>query len=195
MSAEPIENTDERIVILNDVEESEISDVIKTLFSLAQKNTNPIFLILNTFGGSVYDMFALYDAIKYVQHFGIEVNTIGLGKIMSAGVILLSSGTKRKIGKNATIMVHQLSDDFISGKIFAVNKEFEEMRRLQEKYTRILCENTRISKEKFDELIETGGDIYFSSEFAIENGIVDEYLESLTSNIIPKKRLSKNKQT
>lgn len=44
-------------------------------------------LILSTYGGSVHDMFALYDAVQMLKSV-TDVATIGMGKVMSAGVLL-----------------------------------------------------------------------------------------------------------
>jgi len=64
------------------------------------EEVEPVEFIVSTEGGDATDMFAIYDAIRYLRT-GMEIETFGLGKVMSAGVLLLASGTKgtRKIGK------------------------------------------------------------------------------------------------
>lgn len=185
------DDIDDRIIILNDLEET--SQIMNQLFYLAQKDkTSPIHIIINTYGGEIYDMLALYDAIKYVQSCGIKVMTIGLGKIMSSGVILLSSGTERKIGKNATLMWHW-GHDSIEGNIFQMENDLSEMKRLDHLCNEILTSDTKLSKDKIEELLSTKTDVYITSEQAVEYGIVDSFLENGPKKKTTRKRNKKTK--
>ena len=73
------------------------------------KNQKPIEFYISTYGGSADDMFALYDIMRQIKK-TTEIHTIGMGKVMSAGVLLLAAGTKghRKIGKNCRVMIHSV---------------------------------------------------------------------------------------
>ena len=66
-------------------------------------------VVISTEGGSVQDMFAAYDCMRDVKEHDIE--TIGLGKVMSAGVLLLASEQKgkRRVGRNCRLMLHSIS--------------------------------------------------------------------------------------
>ena len=57
-------------------------------------------MYISTHGGEADEMFAMYDVMKYVQR-NNDIVTIGIGKVMSAGVVLLAACTKgkRKIGR------------------------------------------------------------------------------------------------
>ena len=114
-----------RLVVLHgDVNESSISLVVAQLLHLASINHNPIHLVISTYGGSVDEMFTLYDTIKFLP---CPVHTIALGKVMSAGVLLLASGTKghRMIGKSARIMIHPVSGG-VMGNVFEVLNDTKE---------------------------------------------------------------------
>lgn len=188
------DDDDSRIIILNEVDESPISNAIYTLFSLANKSIkSPIHIIINTFGGQIYDMLALYDAIKYVQSLGVTVNTVGLGKIMSAGVILLAAGNNRKIGKNATIMWHVGHSEF-GGDILELENEILEFKRIEELCNKILSSDTNISDEKMNEMLHPRVDVYITPEEAIQFGIVDEYLSSYSNVELPEKSPKKPKK-
>ena len=120
----------ERIVYLSgDVNEHSISSVITTLLSLAnQDSKTPINLIVSTYGGSVDEMFSLYDVMKFLP---CPVHTVGLGKIMSAGVLLMSAGKKgkRSIGKNTRVMIHPISSGNFGSVIEMIN-EVDELKRM-----------------------------------------------------------------
>ena len=72
---------------------------VKTYLSL------PIDFIVSTEGGSVTDMFAVYDCMRDVRKGLCEINTFGVGKVMSAGILLLAGGTKgkRRIGRHCRL--------------------------------------------------------------------------------------------
>jgi len=187
------EEDENRIIVLNEIDESPISNAISTLLGFAKKNKkSPINIIINTFGGNIYDMFALYDTIKYVQSQGIPVHTIGLGKIMSAGVILLAVGNNRKIGRNATIMWH-VGRDEVSGDIFEIKNDLNEFNRLESLCNKVLSSDTIISDEKMKEMLSPRIDVYITPAEAIKYGIVDGYLEASESkyNSLTKKTTDK----
>jgi ATP-dependent Clp protease protease subunit len=177
------EDDSERIIFLTDVDEAPITAAMSQLFTLAAKDNGakkPISIVINTFGGSVYDMFALYDAIKYVQSFKIPVNTIGIGKIMSAGVLLLAAGTTRKIGRNASVMYH-LTAASADGNIFDIETDLAETKRMEKLCNELLAENSRMTVEYIDAMLKEKTDIYMTAERAIELGIADKKLGSSRS--------------
>lgn len=186
---------DERIIVLNEIDENPISTAISTLFSLAQKDKKPIYIIINTWGGSVYDMLAIYDAIKYIQSLGVQVDTIGLGKIMSAGLIILLAGDNRKIGRNATIMWHWPYDESLGGDILQVKNDLDELTRVSELCNNIIVENTKMKKGDVENLLKARLDVYLTPEQAIEYGIVNGYLDSAPAPAVKKPAKKTTKRT
>ena len=111
------EESDLRVAQLyGDVEEKMAADLISAFLILRESGkyklleegkTEPITaykpfeLIISTPGGTAVDMFSIYDVMRLCRE-EMEIHTVGLGKVMSAGVLLLASGTKgkRKIGKH-----------------------------------------------------------------------------------------------
>lgn len=161
-----------RIVVLHgDVNEHTISNVITQLLQLANINKNPIHLVVSTYGGSVDEMFSLYDTIKFLP---CPVHTIALGKVMSAGVLLLASGEKGKrlIGKSARIMMHPVSGG-VHGNIFEVLHETKEHKRLHDLMVEALQKETKMNKNEIQKIMSAGHDFYITAEEAIKLGIVD----------------------
>ncbi len=173
---ESMSATSERIVYLSgDVNEHSISSVITSLLSLAnQDSKSPINLIVSTYGGSVDEMFSLYDVMKFLP---CPVHTVGLGKIMSAGVLLMSAGKKgkRSIGKNARVMIHPISSGNFGNIIEMVN-EVDELKRMQTQMFDALLKETKLSKDKLNTIMGKGHDFYLSSKEAIEFGIADKII-------------------
>lgn len=164
-----------RLVVLHgDVNESSISMVVAQLLHLASQNHKPIHLVISTYGGSVDEMFTLYDTIKFLP---CPIHTIALGKVMSAGVLLLASGAKghRMIGKSARIMIHPVSGGAV-GNIFEVINDTKEQKRLQDQMVNAIVKETKTSKLKIETIMKTGHDVYLLPDEAIKLGIVDKII-------------------
>jgi len=165
-----------RIVFLHGmVTEQTIAGVIAQLLSLATINSKPIHLVLSTYGGSVDEMFSLYDTIKFLP---APVHTVALGKVMSAGVLLLASGVKGKrlIGASSRIMMHPVSGGAM-GNIFEVENSTKEMRALQDRMVAMLVKETSMKKEYIEKFVMGRKvDHYVTPEEAIKLGIADKVI-------------------
>ena len=169
------QGSDDRLVVLHgEVNEHTISNVIVQLLHLANQNHRPIHLVISTYGGSVDEMFSLYDTIKFLP---CPVHTIALGKVMSAGVLLLASGVKgkRMIGKSARIMIHPISGGVL-GNVFEAMNEMKEFERLQELMVSALMAETKMKKDDVDKLMKAGHDFFLTPEQAVTMGIVDKII-------------------
>lgn len=169
----------ERVIFLSgDIDEHPIANVTASLFSLLKKDhRKPIKLIISTYGGSIYEMFGLYDAIKYVQSIGCPVYTIALGKVMSAGVLLLACGNKgfRSIGENTSVMYH-LGSDEMGGDLFELKNSIKEFERIEELAIKLLSENSNMSIEDINSMLKDRQDIFLTSDEVIKLGIADYIL-------------------
>ena len=164
-----------RIVVLHgEVSEESISLVVAQLLVYASQSHKPISLIISTYGGSVDEMFTLYDTIKFLP---CPVHTIALGKVMSAGVLLLASGVKgkRMIGRNARIMIHPVSGGH-QGNVFEVMNDTKEHKRLQDQMVSAIVKETKCPREDIEKIMTAGHDYYLLPEQAIKLGIVDKII-------------------
>ena len=169
-----------RLVVLHgDVNEQSISMVVAQMLHLASQNMKPIHLVISTYGGSVDEMFTLYDTIKFLP---CPVHTIALGKVMSAGVLLLASGAKgkRMIGKSARIMIHPVSGG-VSGNVFEVLNDAKEHQRLQQQMVDAIIKETKATKKQIEDIMKTGHDVFLLPEQAVKLGIVDKIIGDTNS--------------
>ena len=136
----------------------------------------PIDFYISTYGGNADDMFALYDIMKEVQK-ETEIHTIGMGKVMSAGVLLLAGGTpgQRKIGRNCRIMIHSVIGGN-QGDLHNLVNEVEAIQELQEMYINCLTQETKMTKSQVKKMLERKVNVYLSAEQAVEYGIADKVL-------------------
>ena len=121
-------------------------------------------------------MFALYDMMKIIEK-DTDISTIGMGKVMSAGVLILAGGTKgkRKIGRNCRVMLHSVIAGN-QGSLHSLINEMEAIQDLQEMYIDRLVEETKMTKKQLKKLLEQKVNIYLSAEEAVEYGIADEII-------------------
>ena len=89
-----------------------------------------IQFIINSVGGEVAEGWALIDLLDWVK---MEVQTTGLGLCASLGAMLLASGTtgKRRLGRNASLMVHGASVGYAGGNYQQLVTLTEDMKQEQ----------------------------------------------------------------
>jgi ATP-dependent Clp endopeptidase proteolytic subunit ClpP len=134
----------------------------------------PVEFIVSTEGGSVTDMFALYDCMREVRK-ECDIIAFGVGKVMSAGVLLLAGGTKgkRKVGRNCRLMLHALAGGHF-GSLKELETDIKEVKWYQSQYITALAEETNLTEKKIRSMFRKKTDTYFNAEQAIEWGIADE---------------------
>jgi len=134
----------------------------------------PIDMVISTPGGNADDMFAIYDTMRMIRD-EVPIRTRGIGKVMSAGVVLLAAGTKgeRSIGKNCRIMLHSVIGGHV-GPMHQLDVEMEEIRNIQDQYIAVLSEETKMTKRYLRSLMKKKVNVYLSATEAVELGIADK---------------------
>ena len=118
-------------------------------------------------------MFAIYDTMRYIRE-TVDIETFGLGKVMSAGTLLLAAGTKgkRRIGKHCRVMIHSVIGGSV-GPMHQLDNEMKEVKSIQESYIRAICEETNLTERKLRALLKKKMNIYLTAEEAVEYGFAD----------------------
>ena len=170
--------------LFSTIEEEKIAEIIHAMLYMnevnkaqkEEKKKKEIKFYLSTYGGSADDMFALYDMMKLVQK-DTEISVIGMGKVMSAGVLILAGGTqgKRKIGRNCRVMIHSVIAGN-QGSLHNLVNEMEAIKDLQEMYIDRLVEETKMTEIQLKKMLEQKVNVYLSAEKAVEYGIADEII-------------------
>ena len=181
-AVEPPKEPDLRTIgLFGDVQEEKVAELIQGLLYLNeiniletdQEKKKPIEFYVSTYGGNADDMFALYDVMEYVKK-ETHIQTIGLGKVMSAGVLLLAAGTQgeRRIGKNCRVMIHNVMGG-TAGSLPNLANELSAIEQLQEDYVNALVDNTKMTKKQLRKMLNEKVNVYLSAEEALELGIAD----------------------
>ena len=164
-----------------DVTEEKTGEVIHGILYLnhlnkhvqSEEELQPIEFYISTYGGSADDMFGLYDVMRNVRETS-EIHTVGVGKVFSAGVLLLAAGTKgtRKVGRNCRIMIHSVIGGN-QGDLHNMLNEMEAIEQLQQMFVDCLAMETKMTKKQIKKMLERKVNVYLSAEEAVELGIAD----------------------
>ncbi len=193
MTAPEEQKEELRIIgLIGEVSEERTTEVISSMLQLKQSGTKkeqedpenedspiitsftPFELWISTYGGSAMDMFAIYDVMRMMRE-ECDITTFGLGKVMSAGVLLLAAGTKgkRKIGANCRVMLHSVIGGS-QGPIHSLENEMDEIRWIQEQHVKCLVEESNMTARHLKKLLARKVNVYLTAEEAVELGIADE---------------------
>lgn len=154
------------------------SVVAQLLFLEADNPEKPIFMYINSQGGSVTAGLAIYDTMHYIQS---EVSTICVGQAASMGSLLLCGGAskKRYCLPHSSIMIHQPSGGF-TGQASDIAIHAKEILRVRKELNKIyehhLTGKEKLSLDQIEKLMER--DYFMSPQEALDLGIVDEIMTS-----------------
>ena len=162
----------DRIIFLSgEINDAVANTVVAQLIYLEADNPNkPIYMYINSPGGSVSAGLAIYDTMNYIK---CEVSTICIGMAASMAAVLLSSGAKGKrfCLPNSEVMIHQPLGG-MQGQASDIKIQAEHILMLKEKLNRILAENTGNSIAQIGR--DTDRDNYLSAQDALRYGLIDK---------------------
>jgi ATP-dependent Clp protease protease subunit len=167
----------ERILFLG----SEVNDAIanslvaQMLYLDSEDSSKPIYLYINSPGGSVTAGLAIYDTIQYVKS---EVVTICVGLAASMGAFLLAAGTKGKrlALPHSRIMIHQPLGGTSQRQASDIEIEAREILRLKDQLNQQMADMTGQSLEKITK--DTDRDYFLSAQEAKEYGLIDRVISN-----------------
>jgi ATP-dependent protease ClpP protease subunit len=119
------------------------------------------------------DLFAGFTAMNILQRSRVHVITVAHGACCSAATFMLLGGKERRIGRNAHILIHQLSTGSFWGKFEEMKDEMRTASKLMDMIRRTYFQHTKIPEKKMKKLLKR--DIYLEPEECIKYAIVDGY--------------------
>ncbi|MEY3964137.1 MAG: hypothetical protein RLZZ106_1392 [Cyanobacteriota bacterium] len=165
----------ERILFLG----SEVNDAIanslvaQMLYLDSEDNSKPIYLYINSPGGSVTAGLAIYDTIQYVKS---DVMTICVGLAASMGAFLLGAGTKGKrlALPHSRIMIHQPLGGTSQRQASDIEIEAREILRIKDMLNKSMSDMTGQELAKIEK--DTDRDYFMSAAEAVEYGLIDRVI-------------------
>ena len=139
------------------------------LLKKVSKTYDNIKLCINSGGGGIYSGFAGMDYIRSLVLQGIKIETIAYGMCASAATFLLLGGSKRLMGKNAYVLIHQMSDT-IGGTFGELQCCMKNNKKHMKHFRKLYLENTDVPPEYLEKLLTK--DVVLSSSKCLKYGIV-----------------------
>ncbi|MEV5709064.1 ATP-dependent Clp protease proteolytic subunit [Actinoallomurus sp. NPDC052274] len=168
---------EERIVFVGaPIDDTLANDVIAQLIALEGMDPDRVIsLYINSPGGSLTAMTAIYDTMQFVKP---QIETTCIGQAASAAAVLLAAGAtgKRAALPHSRIVIHQPSTEGGYGQTSDMEIQAQEIIRLREQLETILARHSGRPIEQVRADIER--DRYLTAEEAREYGLIDEIITS-----------------
>lgn len=139
----------------------------------SEDNTKPIYLYINSPGGSVIAGLALFDTMKHIKS---EIVTINVGLAASMASFLLAAGEpgKRLALPHSRVMIHQPMGG-AQGQAADIKVEAEQILRIKKN---LVAEYARMTGQTVETIIkDLNRDNFMSAEAAKEYGLIDMVIE------------------
>lgn len=135
-------------VLMEDISESACKEPVKWILkhNLKKPSLNELTLVICSYGGELHSALALIDSIK---NSAIPIQTVGLGVVSSAGLLIFMSGAKGKrvLTPNTLLLSHQ----YTSGMWGKEHDLFAAQRRMDLTTETIIRHYKKCTKRKISE--------------------------------------------
>ncbi|MGZ0229643.1 MAG: ATP-dependent Clp protease proteolytic subunit [Acidimicrobiales bacterium] len=165
----------ENIVFLGTPIDDVIANIVcAQLLHLESENPDKdISLYINSPGGDINALFAIYDTMQYIKP---DIATICFGQAASAAAVLLAAGTpgKRLALPHSRVLIHQPYSG-AQGQVSDLVLASQEIQRLKKSLEMLLAEHTGQDVEKIS--ADTERDFVMTALEAKEYGLIDEVID------------------
>ena len=168
----------ERIIFLGTPVDDTLANLVcaQMLFLESEEPDKEIHLYINSPGGDITALFAIYDTLKFIKP---DVSTFCYGQAASAAAVLLAAGApgKRFALPHARILLHQPWGG-VEGQASDIELQAKEILRMRDLLTSMLAEDTGQTHEKVTK--DTDRDFIMTADEAVTYGVIDEIITSRT---------------
>jgi ATP-dependent Clp protease, protease subunit len=164
----------ERIIFLGTPIDDTVANLVcaQLLFLESEDIDREISLYINSPGGEITALFAIYDTMRFVKN---DISTFCYGQAASAAAVLLAAGTrdKRFALPHARVLLHQPYGG-AAGQATDIELQAKEILRMRDLLNEMIASDTGQSLEKVAK--DTDRDFVMSAEEAKEYGLIDEVI-------------------
>lgn len=161
----------DRIVFISGAFDQDMADsiVAQLLYLESDSSERDIYMYINSPGGQVSAMYAIWDTMNYINN---DVVTVGMGTVASAASFILANGKKDKryALPNTVVMLHELSTGS-RGKITDLEIDLKHSLKLKKNMAGHYAQMTGQPVKKI--LTDLRRDFYMKPEEAKEYGLID----------------------
>ncbi len=166
----------ERIILLGTAVDEHVANIVmaQLLHLESEDPDKDISLYINSPGGEITGLFAIYDTMQFVKP---DISTICMGQAASAAAVILAAGEKGKrfILPHARVLIHQPHGG-AQGQAVDIQIQAKEITRMRETLDEILAHHSGQTVEKVSK--DTDRDFIMGANEAKEYGIVDEVISN-----------------
>ncbi len=166
----------ERIVFLGTPLDDTVANLVmaQLLHLESEDPERDINLYINSPGGSVTSLLAVYDTMQYIKP---DMVTICMGQAASAAAVLLAAGAKgKRFGlPHSRVLIHQPSGG-AEGQSVDIEIQAREILRMRRMLDEILAAHTGQSVDKVSR--DTDRDFIMTADEAKAYGLIDDIIES-----------------
>ena len=167
---------EDRIIFMGvQVDDTSADDIMAQLLVLESQDPNrDVMMYINSPGGSMTAMTAIYDTMQYIRP---DVSTICVGMAASMASILLAAGAKGKrfALPHSRVMIHQPLGG-AQGQATDIEIHAREILRVREEMNQILAAHTGKDPETIK--LDTERDHYLTADEALSYGLIDQVVAS-----------------
>ncbi|MEI6710589.1 MAG: ATP-dependent Clp endopeptidase proteolytic subunit ClpP [Actinomycetota bacterium] len=164
----------ERIIFIGTGIDDTIANLVcaQMLFLESEDPEKDINLYINSPGGDITGLFAIYDTMKYIKP---DVSTFCFGQAASAAAVLLAAGTKGKryALPHSRVLLHQPWGG-VGGQASDIEIQAREILRMKDILNEMLAQDTGQSVERITQ--DTDRDFILEAKDAVEYGLIDEVI-------------------
>jgi len=164
----------ERIIFLGTPIDDTIANLVcaQMLFLESEDPDKDINLYINSPGGDITGLLAVYDTTKYIKP---DVSTFCFGQAASAAAVLLGAGSKGKryALPHARVLLHQPWGG-VGGQASDIEIQAREILRMKDLLNSMLASDTGQSVDRVNK--DTDRDFIMSAQEAVEYGLIDEVI-------------------
>ena len=165
------------VYLVGDIDKDSARQVIERMRELANENSRPITLYLNTAGGNVTDGLAIHDSIREIVSRGCEVTIVVQGMAYSMGSVLLqaASDARRLAFPHSWMMIHEPAKWAGWQSTTAAAQHLERLKQMQDQIYKLL--SSRSGKPLRQIIRDTKRtDFYLDAQRALDYGLIDAVL-------------------
>jgi ATP-dependent Clp protease, protease subunit len=166
----------ERIIFLGTPIDDTVANLVcaQLLFLESEEPDKDIHLYINSPGGDITALFAIYDTMKFLKP---DVSTFCFGQAASAAAVLLAAGShgKRFALPHARVLLHQPFGG-VEGQASDIEIQAKEILRMRDLLNGMLAHDTGQLQEKVAK--DTDRDFVMTAEEAVAYGVIDEVIHS-----------------
>ena len=162
------------VYLIGDIEKDTARACIERLRELANENTRPITLYINSAGGNVTDGLAIHDSVRHLISRGIEITIIVQGMAYSMGSIVLQAASdgRRLAFPHSWIMIHEPAKWAGWQSTSAAAQHLERLKQMQDQIYKLL--SSRSGKPLRQIIRDTKRtDFYLDAQSALDYGLID----------------------